>query len=142
MKALEIGSTYTFHELEDTFGIDRSYSFQRNGAVTALILNGEMNPSFLEKAPDNGEILVARGQMRENVAKKLNSTQPYPTFVKVKTNQWIYVGQYSYHDYQTDSETIAHCSKKVKRKLDDIAGVIFLKRVAAKQAVVKKKNAA
>lgn len=139
---LEIGSTYTFHDLEDNFGIDRSYSFQRNGAVTALILNGDMNPSFLSKAPDRGEILVAKGQMRENVAKKLNTNSPYPTFVKVKTNQWIYVGQYSYHDYQTDPETIATCSKNVKRRLDEIAGVIFLKRVVEKQAVVTKKKAA
>lgn len=139
---LEIGSTYTFHDLEDTFGIDRSYSFQRNGAVTALILNGEMNPTFLKKSPDRGEILVAKGQMRENVAKKLNSVSPYPTFVKVKTNQWIYVGQYKYHDYRTDSETIATCSVEVKSRLDEIAGVIFLKKVEAKQAIVKKKKAA
>lgn len=142
MLNLELGKIYSFKELADTFGLDRSYSFQQNGAVTALILNGEMNPTFLEKAPDHGEILVAKGHMRENVAKKLHAFKSYPTFVKKKTNKWIYVGLYNYHDYLTDPEIIADKSKKAKNVLNEIAGVILLRRVADKKVYIKKPKAA
>lgn len=142
MLKLEVGKIYSFADLETEFGTDRSFSFQRNGTVTAFIVNGEMNPSFLNKAPEHGKILVAKGPMRQSIAKKLNSFNPYPTFVKLESNKWIYAGKYKYHDYLTDDETKKNCSKNAKIVLNEIEGVIFLNRVAEKQAVVKKRKAA
>lgn len=146
MLNLEIGNKYSFNELKEAYGHDRSYSFQKNGAVTAFIVNGKMNPSFQKKAGQKTEILVAKGSMREGIVTKVkNSSYPFPTFIKMNTNEWIFAGEYCfeyYLDRKNHPEEVKIYEEKAEVKLDEIVGVIVLKRVEAKKAILKRNKAA
>ncbi len=142
----KLGTIYSFHDLKNYFGQEKSYSFQKNSVVTALIVNGELNPEFLNKAPVRGEILVAEGWLREGVAKKMkNSSKPFPTFVKVETNKWIYTGEYYFFDYITkemDIDRVTSQAKRAKRKLAEVVGIIYLNRADAEVVIFRKQKVA
>ena len=136
------GEFYSFADLKNEYGKDRSYAFVKNDCVKAFILKRDMNPDFKDTDLPVARILVATGPQRESVAKKLTSGNDYPVFIKEETNKWRFVGFYTYSYSSNDPQDIKVHTKEAKTSLSGIAHMVVLKKKVAVQVAVVRKRAA
>lgn len=93
-----------------------------NNEVKGLALRLDLN----ERAPEI--IIVGKGPRIEHRAELLlNTPHAVPTYAKIKTNSWKYLGEYRATAYRTDRQTIKQY--RGKRRTEDIAGILFLESV-------------
>lgn len=130
---METGNTYTFKELQQTFGNALSFIFSRNKIATAIIISPDMNPDFSQidqswKSPIWGAILVARGKNRVRDSRCLQqSTEPLPAFVKMGINKWHYVGNYKFVRVSDNFNELNQRTNSAKIMKSEILHVIYLK---------------
>lgn len=102
------GKTYSREAISERLGGSRqSYLPQVNNEVVCACLRRDLNPD----APD--VILVGIGEDRERKADLLsNQTDPIPVFVRERSSEWCYVGEYRFQSSTTDPEVIARHAQR------------------------------
>ena len=106
-------------QLAQTLAGGDSYIRTKNGKVKGLALRLDKNPD----APD--VIIVGKGPNIERNAKLfLSSGDAVPAYVKRRTNEWEFMGNYRATAYRCDSEVIK--TYRHDRPLAEIAGILFL----------------
>lgn len=107
-------------ELRIRYAGGDSYIRTKDNDVKALAVKTELNPD----APEI--IIVGKGKIKEKNAKLFYaSKKTVPLFIKQKVNQWKFFGNYKAENYFEDLETIRKYMEH--RKIDEIAGILFLK---------------
>jgi len=120
MSSFRRGKTYTRGEIHDAVGGGlQDYLPHRGGKVIAACLNPDLNPEAPEIVlPGSGPAIKRWAHVfAEQVA-------AVPTFLKRKTNNWEYVGDYCVRRLSTESSDLtAHRSRAGR---DDVSMVLFL----------------
>ncbi|WP_395004851.1 DUF3883 domain-containing protein [Undibacterium sp.] len=106
------------------------YIRTKSGTVKGLALRLDLNPN----APDI--VVVGKGVIIESSARLfLESGVSVPTFVKRAANAWKFIGDYRAMEYKTDKATIR--ANHADRRIEDIAGILFLERTDEPKVVVR-----
>ena len=127
----ELNGIYKLSDLEKAYGHLQSYALwdKNKRQVGAFTLNPNMNPSIKnQEKSDTLKILVAKGPLRESILKRLLLNRPYPVFVKIKTNQWKFIGTYNFCGFTKNRAEIVPHTKDLEEQLDDIVCVITLEK--------------
>jgi len=132
----ELNEIYKLSELENAYGHLESFALwdKLKRQVGAFTLNPSMNPSIKDQEKSETlKILVAKGPLRESILKRLLLNRPYPVFVKIKTNQWKFIGIYNFCGFTKNRAEIVPHLKNLEEQLDDIVCVITLEKEAVYQ---------
>lgn len=117
-----IGETYTRDEIHSRVGGGvQDYLPHRDGVVVCGCFNPDINPD----APDL--VLVGTGPDIERWARVFGSQHAYvPVFLKQRTNEWEYVGDFRGRYLSDDRRAIERYKDRSGR--DDITMLLFLEQ--------------
>lgn len=99
-----------------------SYIRTKGNQIMGLAINKKKNP----KAPNIITVSNKGGQIIKKAELLANCNHPFPVYLKLGDNQWIYKGQFILTRFSHESNDIQEYHGN--RPVDEIYGILFLEK--------------